>query len=100
MNTNWNDPNFQGFKGETPFVRAKKVRKPRKAVGTPVTRTIINIVVTLVFAALYFYVVLPALNFKAGSCTSSCCWSAPCMACAPFSPPAFRGRDGRATSAF
>ena len=66
MNTNWNDPNFQGFKGETPFVRAKKVRKPRKAVGTPVTRTIINIVVTLVFAALYFYVVLPALNFKAG----------------------------------
>ena len=66
MNTNWNDPNFQGFKGETPFVRAKKVRKPRKAVGTPVTRTIINIVVTLVFAALYFYVVLPAINFKAG----------------------------------
>mgnify|MGYP003293477797 CR=1 FL=1 len=66
MNTNWNDPNFQGFKGEMPFVRAKKVRKPRKAVGTPVTRTIINIVVMLVFAALYFYVVLPALNFKAG----------------------------------
>ena len=66
MNTNWNDPNFQGFKGESPFVRAQKVKKPRKAVGTPVTRTIINIVVTLVFAALYFYVVLPALNFKAG----------------------------------
>ena len=52
MNTNWNDPNFQGFKGESPFVRAQKVKKPRKAVGTPVTRTIINIVVTLVFAAL------------------------------------------------
>lgn len=66
MNTNWNDPNFQGFKGETPFVRAKKVRTPRKAVGTPVTRTMINIVVTLVFAALYFYVALPAINFKAG----------------------------------
>ncbi len=66
MNTNWNDPNFQGFQGETPFVRAQKVKKPRKAVGTPFTRTIINIVVTLVFAALYFYVALPAINFKAG----------------------------------
>ena len=29
MNTNWNDPNFEGFKGETPFVRAQKVKKPR-----------------------------------------------------------------------
>ena len=67
MNTNWNDPNFQGFARENPFQKAKaKARPVRKAVGTPFTRTLINIVVTLIFAAAYFYVVLPALNFKAG----------------------------------
>ena len=66
MNTNWNDPNFEGFKGETPFVRAQKVKKPRKKIASPVVRTVINIVVTLVFAALYFYVTLPAINIKAG----------------------------------
>ena len=66
MNTNWNDPNFEGFKGETPFVRAQKVKKPRKKIASPVVRTVINIVVTLVFAALYFYVTLPAINIKSG----------------------------------
>ncbi len=66
MNTNWNDPNFEGFAGQNPFQKAKVVRprKPRKAIGTPFTRTLINIVVTLIFAAVYFYVTLPALNLQ------------------------------------
>ena len=34
MNTNWNDPNFQGFKGQNPFHREGHTPKPRKAVGT------------------------------------------------------------------
>ncbi|MBP3493838.1 MAG: CvpA family protein [Oscillospiraceae bacterium] len=33
--------------------------------GTPLTRTLINLAVTLVFGAIYFYVTLPALSFKA-----------------------------------
>lgn len=66
MNTNWNDPNFQGFAGNNPFQRAGKERPIRKPIGTPVTRTVINIVVTLLFAAVYFYVTLPAINFKSG----------------------------------
>ncbi|MBE6971962.1 MAG: CvpA family protein [Ruminococcaceae bacterium] len=33
--------------------------------GTPFTRTLINLLVTLVFAAVYFYAVLPAINLKA-----------------------------------
>ena len=40
MNTNWNDPNFQGFGGKNPFGgRPKKAKAPRKAVGTPLGRT-------------------------------------------------------------
>ena len=65
MNTNWNDPNFQGFKGQSPFQRAGHTPKPRKAVGTPVGRTILNLAVTLVFAAVYFYIVLPPISLKA-----------------------------------
>ncbi len=67
MNTNWNDPNFEGFGGQGPFQWAPKTarpRKPRKAIGTPLTRTLINIAVTVVFAAVYFYVTLPALNLQ------------------------------------
>ncbi|MCI2057799.1 MAG: CvpA family protein [Oscillibacter sp.] len=37
-------------------------RKPRKPVGNAFTRTLINILVTLAFAAIYFYLELPALN--------------------------------------
>ena len=66
MNINWNSSDFEGFAGQNPFARkdsgAHSVRKP---IGTPFTRTIINLVVTLLFAAVYFYVTLPALNFKA-----------------------------------
>ena len=45
MNTNWNDPNFQGF------ARQSRPKKERKAVGTPLGRTLLNIAVTLVVAA-------------------------------------------------
>ena len=60
MNTNWNDPNFQGFG------RSREPRQPRerKAVGTPLGRTLLNIAVTLVFAAVFYYVVLPPINLK------------------------------------
>ena len=60
MNTNWNDPNFQGFG------RSREPRQPRerKAVGTPLGRTLLNIAVTLVFAAVYYSVVLPPINLK------------------------------------
>ena len=65
MNINWNDPNFEGFKGENPFAN-RKPKKARKPIGSPVTRTIINIVVTLLFAGIYYYVALPAMNLKTG----------------------------------
>ena len=42
--------------------REKKARKPRKAIGNGVTRTLINLGVTLLFAAVYFYVALPPMN--------------------------------------
>lgn len=58
MNTNWNDPNFQGF------AHQPHPKRERKAVGTPLGRTLLNIGVTLVFAAVYFYVVLPPINLK------------------------------------
>ncbi|WP_297871691.1 CvpA family protein [uncultured Oscillibacter sp.] len=45
--------------------RAQRPRKARRAVGTPFTRTLINLAVTLVFALAYFYLELPALNFRA-----------------------------------
>ncbi len=41
---------------------APKPRKPRKAIGNAFTRTLLNILVTLVFGAVYFYLELPALN--------------------------------------
>ena len=65
MNINWNDPNFQGFKGQNPFQRPEgQPRKTRKAIGTPFGRTVLNLAVTLVFAAVYFYAALPAINLK------------------------------------
>lgn len=67
MNTNWNDPNFQGFGGrQSPFgKRPPRPNKARKAIGTPLSRTLINLAVTLIFAAVYFYVVLPPINLQA-----------------------------------
>ena len=68
MNTNWNDPDFQGFAGKNPFAgRSKKPKKPRKAIGTPLGRTLLNLAVTLVVGAVYYYVCLPALNLHSES---------------------------------
>ncbi len=66
MNVNWNSPDFEGFSHQNPFARKNSGERPvRKPIGTPFTRTLINVLVTLVFAAVYFYVVLPAINLKA-----------------------------------
>ena len=65
MNVNWNDPNFEGFAGQNPFARkTNRPKKERKPIGTPAARTAINRAVTLLFAAVYYYVALPAINFK------------------------------------
>ena len=65
MNVNWNSPDFEGFAGQNPFQRKQSGPRPvRKPIGTPITRTIINLLVTAVFAAVYFYVTLPAINLK------------------------------------
>ena len=44
--------------------REQKPKKPRKAVGTPFTRVLINLGVTLLVGLVYFYVELPAINLK------------------------------------
>ncbi len=68
MNTNWNDPDFQGFSHKNPFAgKPKKEKKPRKAIGTPLGRTLLNLAVTLVVGAVYYYVCLPALNLHSQS---------------------------------
>lgn len=68
MNTNWNDPNFQGFGGKSPFGgRPKKAKAPRKAVDTPLGRTALNLAVTLLVGAVYYYAELPALNLHSGT---------------------------------
>jgi len=66
MNINWNSPDFEGFAHQNPFAKKDPADRPiRKPIGTPFTRTLINLLVTLVFAAVYFYAVLPAINLKA-----------------------------------
>lgn len=66
MNVNWNSPDFEGFANKNPFTpKEPRPKKARKPIGTPLTRTLINLAVTLVFGAIYFYVTLPALSFKA-----------------------------------
>lgn len=44
------------------YRRSHPARKPRKAIGNAFTRTLINLIVTVLFAAGYFYLKLPALN--------------------------------------
>ena len=59
---------FGGPQGsaENPFqTTPPKAKKPRKPIGNGVTRTLINLGVTLVFGLIYFYLELPALNFHA-----------------------------------
>ena len=98
MNTNWNDPNFQGFGGKNPFGgRPKKAKAPRKAVGTPLGRTALNLAVTLLVGAVYYYVELPALNLHSGTLYVFVILL--CTAVWPFSPPAFRAPGPRAISA-
>ena len=68
MNTNWNDPDFQGFARKNPFAgKPKREKKPRKAIGSPLGRTVLNLAVTVLVAAIYYYVELPALNLHSGS---------------------------------
>lgn len=42
-------------------------RKPRKPMGTPLTRVLINLGVTLLFGLGYFYIELPAINLHSES---------------------------------
>ena len=51
--------------GEEYQPQPKKKKRPVKAVQSPVKRTLISLLVTLVFGAVYFYVVLPPINLKA-----------------------------------
>ena len=66
MNVNWNDPKFEGFARQSPFTaRPGKPKKERKPIKSPLGRTLVNLLVTLVFGAIYYYVMLPAINLKA-----------------------------------
>ena len=62
---------FQGFQGYASNGGAddapppKRTRKPRKPIGNAFTRTLINLGVTLVFALVYFYAKLPAIDLHA-----------------------------------
>ena len=62
---------FQGFQGYASNGGAddapppKRTRKPRKPIGNTFTSTLINLGVTLVFALVYFYAELPAINLHA-----------------------------------
>ena len=74
MNTNWNDPNFQGFGGrQSPFgKRPPRPKKEHKAIGTPLSRTLINLAVTLVKSV--------SSSVMKTSCTmSSASWAEPTM---------------------
>ena len=52
-----------GFPGGQP---PRGPRKPRRfVVNSPVARVLVNLLVTLVFGLVYFYLELPALNFQA-----------------------------------
>ena len=67
MNVNWNDPDFQGFARKNPFQKDPAApKKARKAIGSPFGRTVINLVVTVLFAAVYYYVILPPINLHSG----------------------------------
>ena len=57
----FNPESFQG--GANP--RPRKPRKPRRAMGSAFSRTVTNLIVTLVFGLVYFYLELPALNLHA-----------------------------------
>ncbi len=66
MNDNWNKAGFEAFNRQNPFAnRPQRAKKDRKSIGSPLGRTAVNLLVTLVFGAIYYYVVLPPINLKA-----------------------------------
>ena len=57
--------NPESFQGANPNPPPRKPRKPRRAMGSAFSRTVTNLLVTLVFGLVYFYLELPALNLHA-----------------------------------
>ena len=62
-----NEPKKNPFenKAKTPYQKAKEEFEARQK-RRKVSGTVIRLVITLIFAALYFYVALPALNPQSG----------------------------------
>ncbi len=61
---------WEGFNSGAPSQKPPtppRPRKPRKPIGNAFTRTLINVAVTLIFALVYFYVSLPAINIHSES---------------------------------
>ena len=56
---------WEGWNSGAPSQRPPRQKKPRKPVGGPVTRVLINLAVTLIVGFVYFYLELPALNPQA-----------------------------------
>ncbi len=56
---------WEGWNSGAPSQRPPRQKKPRKPVGGPVTRVLINLAVTLIVGFIYFYLELPALNPQA-----------------------------------
>ena len=56
---------WEGFNSGAPSQkRPPKPKKPRKAVGNPFTRVIINLIVTALVGFIYFYLELPPINLQ------------------------------------
>ena len=56
---------WEGFNSGAPSQnRPPKQRKPRKPVGSPVTRILINLGVTVLVGFVYFYLELPPINLQ------------------------------------
>ena len=54
----------QGGANEEYQPQPVKEKKPHKAIKSPFKRTLVNLLVTLIFGAIYFYIVLPPINIK------------------------------------
>ena len=57
--------NPESFQGANPNPPPPPPPKPRRAMGSAFSRTVTNLLVTLVFGLVYFYLELPALNLHA-----------------------------------
>ena len=65
MDYNFRNPNVTGgyySSGQNWNVRPRRVYRAPK--GTPLTRILWSLLITLVFGAIYFYIAVPALNFQ------------------------------------